>query len=676
MSNPAPSTAQSILRSISGDRATLLPIEALTDIVDELQSMIVACLGEALTQITIDLSRQRLLNSAALEALLDAADMVRERQGSLRLTNVSALLREVLHVTGLDGRLTVADAGGEEGATGGRQRLGDILIARGVLTDDQLQEALRLQKQTSARLGEILIKQGWATDQDILQALSNQLSVPESTVRPGLFDADLTNIVDRRTLTRLKVLPMFRVRKELTLATANPQHMPTLREIEHLTGCRVRAVLSPLAAISSMLDESSGSIELGTEFLAEVDEDFEVVDEAIQDLDVTGDLADGSPIINLVNSLIQRAVREGASDIHIEPSRDTCRVRFRIDGVLYQVMTLRPEVLPAVVSRVKVMANLDIAERRLPQDGRVQVMTQGRSVDLRFSSLPGLFGEKVVLRVLDKSKAMLDLDRLGMSAVNLGVYRKLMNSPHGLILVTGPTGSGKTTSLYAALNNLNSIEKNLVTIEDPVEYQIDVINQNEVRNNIGLSFAKILKHVLRQDPDVVMVGEIRERETAEIAVQAALTGHLVLSTLHTNDSISAVTRMIDMGVEPYLLSSALIGVVAQRLIRTVCSSCKTQFLAPRDMRERYGWPLEGTLELARGRGCQDCYDSGYRGRAAIHESFETDEALQRLIMSNPSRDELTAYVRDRQLPSLFDDGLLRVLDGVTTLEEISRVVNA
>jgi type IV pilus assembly protein PilB len=321
------------------------------------------------------------------------------------------------------------------------------------------------------------------------------------------------------------------------------------------------------------------------------------------------------------------------------------------------------------------MANLDIAERRLPQDGRIQVHTQGRAVDLRFSSLPGLFGEKIVLRVLDKNHSLLDVNKLGFSTDNLGTFKSLLDNSHGLILVTGPTGSGKTTSLYAALNYLNSIEKNIVTIEDPVEYQIDIVNQNEVHDKIGLSFSTILRHTLRQDPDIVMVGEIRDRETAEIAVQAALTGHLVLSTLHTNHAIGAITRMIDMDVEPYLLSSALIGVVAQRLVRTICPACKTRYVAGPDVARKFGWDDAQQIQLARGRGCPECYDSGYKGRMGIHEILDITDELQRLITTNPGRDVLKAYIRDHNIQTLFEDGLDHVRNGETTIEEISRVIN-
>ena len=670
-------TAPTILSTVSGSTAKLIPAQSLNreDVRASLIDGVASVLSRGASAINLDLARQNVLSSAALGSLMDALDLAEHRSARLQLVNTNSLVDEVLFITGLDRRITVARETQTNGPANGKQRLGDILVARGVMTDTQLQQALDLQESSGKRLGEILIERKWAEDQDILGALSHQLAVPEVKLRPGLFDPEITSIIDLRTIKRLQVYPLYKVRGELSLAMANPQNSPAIREVEALSGCRVRPILASAENIFSIVNEGDTSIALGVELLAEVDEDFEVVDTTVQDLDEADAAANGSPIVNLVNSLIQRAVRDGASDVHIEPSRDRCRIRFRIDGVLYEVMTLRTELLPVLVSRLKVMANLDIAERRLPQDGRIQVVTQGRSVDLRFSSLPGLYGEKVVLRVLDRNQAILDLDRLGMAAGNLENYRALLGKGYGLILVTGPTGAGKTTSLYAALNELNSMESNIVTIEDPVEYQLDVINQNEVRSGIGLSFAKILKHTLRQDPDIIMVGEIREQETANIAVQAALTGHLVLSTLHTNDSAGAITRMIDMGVEPYLLSSALIGVMAQRLVRKTCESCKTTFVAPPELVARYNWPSERPIRLTRGRGCPDCYDSGYRGRLAIHETLVVDDNLQRLIISNPSRDQLTAHLESHGVQTLFADGLNRVREGLTTVEEISRSVN-
>jgi len=510
-----------------------------------------------------------------------------------------------------------------------------------------------------------------------LTTLGEQLGIPHIVIRAGLVDQEVFTRLDLEVSQRLKVIPMFLVHGELTLATSDPQAIASFSEIEEKLNCKIRPVLVRKSDIIKTLTEAGSDNIYDAEILEDLDDDFEFIDNAPPD-DYTGidEMAAGSPVINMVNSIIQRAVHDMVSDIHIEPSQKKCRVRFRIDGLLYEVMTPRIDLHPALVSRLKVMANLDIAERRMPQDGRIQVHTQGRSVDLRFSSLPGLHGEKVVLRVLDKNQSILDVDKLGMQAPNVVTYKRLLDRSYGLILVTGPTGSGKTTSLYSAINYLNSLEKNIVTIEDPVEYQLDIVNQNPVRENIGLSFAKMLKHVLRQDPDVVMVGEIRERETAEIAVQAALTGHLVLSTLHTNDSIGAVTRMIDMGVEPYLLSSALIGVVAQRLVRSICPNCKTEFLASPEMIEKYGWQDQGKVRLSKGRGCAECYDSGYRGRMGIHEIIETNPELQRLIIANASRDDLTAYLNQHEIKLLSDDGIDRVREGQTTIEEIWRAVNS
>ena len=661
-----------------GDGVQITPLRGFDDaLIAETAQVVDQCIEERVFDITIDLARAQRLNSKALECLLAVQAKLTRHNGRLRVSNANTIVREILHITGVEYQIRVAHTDEVSGEDEGRKRLGDILIARGLLTEEQLKEALVLQRDRDQRLGEIFIEQGWVSEQEVLRALSTQLSIPDIRLRPGLFDPAIADILKNRDIKRLKVFPLFKVNNELTLATINPQNVPCLREVEALTKCTVRPVLTREEDILGVADESTTEISLETEFLSEVDDDFEVVEGVRpEDLDAIDETASGSPVINLVNSLIQRAVREGASDIHVEPFRDKSRVRFRIDGVLYEVMTLRPELHPALISRLKVMANLDISERRLPQDGRIQVVTQGRAVDLRFSSLPGLHGEKVVLRVLDKNQAILELDKLGMHANNLDNYKRLLGCGYGLVLVTGPTGSGKTTSLYAALNHLKSLESNIVTIEDPVEYQLDVINQNEVRTNIDLTFARILKHVLRQDPDIIMVGEIRERETAEIAVQSALTGHLVLSTLHTNDSIGAITRMIDMGIEPYLLSSALVGVVAQRLVRTICPSCKSTYIAPPELVEQFGWDPAQRHRLARGRGCEDCYDSGYKGRIAIHETLPMTHDLQSLIVTNPSRDQLADYLEAHHIDLLFDDGLHRVQEQLTTPEEVARVVNS
>ena len=685
MSATAESVAANIVRTQTGAITTLRPTQPLTEeaVLKELHQLIEQALEAGEHQIIIDLVGVPLLNSAALEEFLNFQDQLIRVGGWVKVSHASAIVREIFRITDVDKYISIV---GEEAASevkredtapsAKRKRLGDLLVEAGLVTASQVNEALEQQKKTGKRLGSIVIAKGWVSDQDVLQLLSEQLNVPYVRLRSRIYDPDVIRLLERDIARRLRVLPLFKVRGVLFLATANPQAMPTLDEVEERVGCSVRPILAAREDILRALNEQAPGAEYAADLLSMVDEDFEVIDSAMpDDYAAIDEMAGASPVINLVNSMIQRAVSDGASDIHIEAFRTHSRIRYRIDGLLYEFQAPKVELHAPIVSRLKVMANLDIAERRLPQDGRIQVFTQGRSVDLRFSSLPGLHGEKVVLRVLDKDQSVFDLDSLGMSASNLETFNKLLKLNNGLILVTGPTGSGKTTTLYSALNFLNSIEKNIVTIEDPVEYQMDIINQNEVRNDIGLSFAKLLKHVLRQDPDIIMVGEIRERETAEIAVQAALTGHLVLSTLHTNDSIGAVTRMIDMGVEPYLLSSALIGVVAQRLVRTICPSCRTESIAPPNIIEHYGWQDRGRVRLSRGRGCHLCYDSGYKGRMGIHETLETDSELQNLIMSNPGRDDLTDFMEKRGMVSLFQDGLERVVEGRTTIEEVSRSIS-
>ena len=651
----------------------------------QLGELIDQCLQEREKRIVIDLANVKTLSSISLGAILDTVEKIIRDGGWLKVANVNTHVRDILDIAGVSDYVATLNPPEDKSnsvflpvAMLEKKRLGDELASRELITSKQLEQALEMQGNSGKRIGQILVEQKWVSESDLLPVLAQQLQVPYVKLNPQLYDPAVINIIDKNKANQLCVLPLFKVRDVLLIATPSPLSIPVNDEIEDRTGCKIKAILASRKDVLQTINEaySGDQSDFGLDLFEAVEDDFQVVENVLpDDYSQIDEMAEGSPVINMVNSVIQRAIRDGASDIHIEPARNKSRIRLRIDGVLYEFTTLNPELHASIVSRLKVMANLDIAERRLPQDGRIQVHTRGKQVDLRFSSLPGLFGEKIVLRVLDKNQSLLDLNRLGMVDHNLEAYKRLLSKSFGLILATGPTGSGKTTSLYAALNYLNSIEKNIVTIEEPVEYQMDIINQNEVRENIGLTFASVLKHVLRQDPDIIMVGEIRDRETAEIAVQAALTGHLVLSTLHTNHAIGAISRMIDMGVEPYLLSSALIGVLGQRLVRTVCPSCKTSFIASPEVLGRYGWADRKGMRLVQGRGCEECYDSGYKGRIGIHEVLEADARLQDLITGNPSREDLEHYLQDSSHKSLFDDGLERVSSGFTTIEEVSRVVN-
>ena len=674
---------------MSDDTVTMSRIGAMTYlaptmslVADEAIAALNAAIGECISlhriTIVIDLSKVALVCGRALELMVSTAARLAALGGWLKVAYPSPLLHDILDATGVCDQVALYDAPAlapRTAQTPGQRKLGDILIERNLATAAQVAEAARLQDMTGRRMGFIMVEKKWLSEVGLFQALAEQLGLPFVTIRSGMYDPIAVAMIERDVARRHNVMPLFVVHNTLTLATAEPQAIHSFDDIKGRTGCKIRLVLAAPGDLNRVrTDAYGGSM---PDFIHNTVSDLELIDSQIPD-DYTqiDEMATASPVINMVNAVIQRAIHDSASDIHIEISRNRARIRLRIDGILYEIMSPRVELHPAIVSRLKVMANLDIAERRLPQDGRIQVATQGRTVDLRFSSLPGIYGEKVVLRVLDKNQSILDVDKLGMNASSVALFKRLLARSHGLILVTGPTGSGKTTSLYAAVSHLKSIEKNIVTIEDPVEYQLDIINQNQVNDAIGLTFPKILKHVLRQDPDIIMVGEIRDRQTAEIAVQAALTGHLVLTTLHTNDPIGAVARLVEMGVEPYLLSSALIGVMAQRLVRRICTSCKTSYLASPQAAAAYGWRGEGDLRLTRGRGCPACYDSGYKGRMGIYELLEVDTALQRMIVANASEEAMAEHVNKSGHQNLYADGMAHAFAGETTPEEIARVVHS
>jgi type IV pilus assembly protein PilB len=461
----------------------------------------------------------------------------------------------------------------------------------------------------------------------------------------------------------------------LTVATDDPHDLDRLDLIERITGLGVRPVFAFKASIARMILRAFESDFQVDSVTADMDQSAVELQADITDIDLTTvqDMVGGSPVVNLVNYLILQAIRKGASDMHIEPSRKHGVVRFRIDGQLVEMIRPRRDIYPAVVSRIKVMAKLDIAEQRKPQDGRCQVVVDGKEVDLRVSTLPTVVGEKVVLRVLDKQRLTFNLDELGIPRGELAVIKQVLARPHGLVLVTGPTGCGKTTTLYSALELVKSVHSNVVTVEDPVEYQIEQVNQVQVDSVRGLSFANALRSILRQDPDIVMIGEIRDAETAKVAVQAALTGHLVLSTLHTNDSAGAVTRMVDMGVEPYKLAAALVGVIAQRLVRMICPHCRTQHFATSEMLDAMHYKGDHRRKFSRGEGCRVCYDTGFKGRTGIYEVLPADGELRRLVARDATSDAIREWLRSSGHRTLLDGGLDLADREVTSLEEVARV---
>ncbi|MBW1902272.1 MAG: Flp pilus assembly complex ATPase component TadA [Deltaproteobacteria bacterium] len=558
-----------------------------------------------------------------------------------------------------------------------RKKLGEILVEQGKITPDQLNTLLLKQKEISKPLGQILVEEKHISDEELINILGEQLGIPHVWLRKGLVDPRIVHVLPKEKAIHYQVVPMFRVNNILTLATADPHAYFVFDEVQKTTNLEVQPVLCRADDIREAIHQAYQENVSIDEVMASIDESgIDVVEiRTEREISEIAEMAEGSPVINMTNMILLRGIRDGASDIHIEPQKETFRVRIRIDGVLYDLMNPKIEMHPAVVSRLKVMANLDISERRIPQDGRIQVNAEGRLIDLRFSSMPNIYGEKVVLRILDRSKVVLDINKLGFDPAVLDRFKTLIRRPYGLVLVCGPTGSGKTTTLYSALNMLNSGEKNIVTIEDPVEYQLENVNQSQVMSAIGLSFSKYLKHTLRQDPDIILVGEIRDRETAEIAIQASLTGHLVFSTLHTNDSPSAITRLLEMRVEPYLISSALLACLAQRLVRTICPECKTDYYASKSVLKELNIEEDKKLRLSEGKGCSACFDSGFKGRTGIHEMMEISEGLQSLILENPSIDMIQKYLSKNGQKRLKELGYEKVLNGDTTMEEVRRATS-
>ncbi len=557
-----------------------------------------------------------------------------------------------------------------------RERLGDVLVRENIITDEQLRDSLRYQRKKGTSLPQALIELQYVTEEDIVVALGEQLGVPHIKLRSYNIDHNIVQLVPESTARQYHLMPLSKVGNTLTVVMSDPLNIFAIDDLKFLTGCDIEAIVSTESDIISAIEKYYGGGQAAIDGLVgEVeDERLEMVktDEDSDDLKKLQDEANDAPLVRLVDTLLLNAVKEGASDIHIEPEETRVCVRYRVDGRLREVASPPRSIHAALVSRVKVMSKLNIAERRLPQDGRTRVRYQGREIDFRVSTLPLANGEKVVLRVLDKAAVVTSLDKLGWDDDSLDKFRYALAKPHGIILLTGPTGSGKTTTLYAALMHIKSREKNLVTIEDPVEYELDGINQVHVRANIGLTFAAGLRSILRQDPDIIMLGEMRDTETAEIAVKAALTGHLVLSTLHTNDAPSATTRMIDMGVEPFLVASSTVLIAAQRLVRKICPRCAEPIEADEETLSRLDLkPHEATFYT--GVGCKRCGGTGYKGRMAVLEVMLITPEIQDLIVNRRSSQEIREVARAQGMQSLRENALHFAMQGLTTLDEVLTV---
>ncbi|MBI3465456.1 MAG: Flp pilus assembly complex ATPase component TadA [Planctomycetes bacterium] len=556
-----------------------------------------------------------------------------------------------------------------------RNFLGSILVERGYLTVAQLEQALSYQSEIGGRqlLGEVLLERSQCTDDQIAECLALQYSVPYAKLDPRLFDPKTMELVPREFMETHTVLPMFKVKGTLTVALAEPANLFVIDELKRITDCEVQVVAATATDIHRMIQAcipNAGVFVIDDIIDESIEAELTLIEDAVQEIGDLQEEAAQSPIVRLVNYIIYNAVKENASDVHFEPTEKVLRIRFRIDGTLHKALEVPVRLTAAVTSRIKIMANMDISERRLPQDGRIHVLLKSRPIDLRVSICPMVHGEKIVVRVLDNSQAVSSLTQLGFRSELLTPFQEQIVRPNGIVLVTGPTGSGKSTTLYAALHEISTMEKNICTVEDPVEYHLNLINQLQVKEKIGLSFSSALRSLLRQDPDVIMLGEVRDEDTARTAIQAAMTGHLVFTTLHTNDACSAIMRLVNMSVEPYLIAAALNAVLAQRLVRRICSRCKEKYNPPRPVRtavSKMGLEIE---EFCHGVGCKRCRNTGYSGRIGIHELLVLDDTLREHISTQPSLSYIRARAKEQGMTSLRYDGLTKVKEGLTTVEEV------
>ena len=548
-----------------------------------------------------------------------------------------------------------------------RKRLGDLLVESNAITNEQLEYALA-NKSRDEKLGDFLIKQNYLTEQQLIEVLEFQLGVPHINLSQVAIDQEILHLVPGELAKRAYIMPYKKDKNKLYIAMADPMDFFSIEEVRMATGCQIE---TSIAAKDDLYRTITKYYDLQESMDAALD-DMGISREEVEQ-EVT---SEDSPIVRLVNQMIASAVSQRASDIHFDPSETELKIRFRVDGILRTERALPKNMQSVITARIKIMGNLNITENRIPQDGRIKTTINHRPVDIRLSTLPTVYGEKIVMRILDLSNAANDISRLGFTKKNEQLFRKMIARPNGIVLITGPTGSGKSSTLYAGLSNLNNEEVNIITVEDPVEYQLEGINQIQVKEEVGLTFAAGLRSILRQDPDIVMIGEIRDLETAQIAVRASLTGHLVLSTLHTNSAVESISRLQDMGIEPFLLSSSLVGILAQRLVRRVCRDCGE--MQPATIREKEIFAEQGlSIDMVKkGAGCVACGNTGYRGRLAIHELLPIDRHVKELILSRASATEIFDYMQKEGHYSLMQDGLLKVIEGQTTTEEILRVATA
>ena len=567
------------------------------------------------------------------------------------------------------------------------QRLGDLLVKEKIITPEQLEQATKAQKEQNVRLGSALVKLGFLTDEDVTNFLSRQYGVPAINLSYFEIDPAVVKLIPFETAKRYQILPLSRVGASLTIAMVDPTNVFAMDDIKFMTGFNIEPVVASESSILAGIDKSYGAakgneedLETVMQSMSEMNEsDVEVqAEEAQMELSQLEKAADEAPVVKLVNLILTDAVKRGASDIHIEPYEKEFRVRFRIDGVLQSIMSPPLKLKDAITSRLKIMAKLDISEKRLPQDGRIMLkMNIGgrkKQLDFRVSTLPTLWGEKIVLRLLDKENLRLDMTKLGFEPESLVKFEKAILKPYGMVLVTGPTGSGKTNTLYSAISRLNQPDTNIMTAEDPVEFQLGGVNQVQMKEQIGLKFAAALRSFLRQDPNIILVGEIRDFETAEIAIKAALTGHLVLSTLHTNGAPETITRLMNMGIEPFLVATSVHLICAQRLVRRICKDCAEVVEVPVQtlIEEGYGPEEAKTVKIQKGKGCGICNNTGYKGRCGLYEVMEVDDEIRELVLVGASAVELKKKAIERGMITLRRSGLIKVAAGMTTLEEVAR----